>query len=54
MVSQALTIDVLRSPTTPDLGHAYTQAAARQAAAVSTGEETVIRATRTVRREHLG
>jgi len=51
VVSQALTIDVLRSATGPDLGHAYTHAAARQAA--GSGEEPAARPTHTVSREHF-
>ncbi len=49
MVTQALTIDVLRSSTSPDLGHGYTQAVARRAARVETA--TAVCPKQTVPRE---
>ena len=51
MVSQALTIDVLISLTTPDLGHPSTRAGARKAAMAR--EDTPVRTTDAFPREHF-
>jgi hypothetical protein len=50
VVSQAITVDVLGSPTSPDLAQAFTQATARQPAAA--GEDAAVHPNHTVRREH--